>query len=494
VIDPRRPDFANTPVSPARPRFGYAPRDPGAPPQVTIATPFFRPGALFRETARSVLAQSFQRFEWLVVNDVSDDPESLAVLDEVRELDPRIRVVVHPSNRGLSAARNTAFAHARADLVFLLDDDDLLEPTALEKTLWCLASHPEYAFANGFHVGFGAEEYVWERGFHHGRAFLYHNLATSHALVRRSAFEVAGGFDESVVDGLEDWDFWLRCADRGLWGTTIPEPLTWYRRRRDHGARWRNLARPEAIEGFRWRLRARFPRLYAGGFPRVEPAHRSEAWARDGLRPSNRLAKTGRRALVLAPRGAQDAGLAESVERLVREGFEVSVAAAASLNPSTRAEIARHTPDVFALDDFLAPADHARFVRYLVESRRPDRVLGEEALARTSTADRFAPGATHDSLERRLRVHAELDEIESSRSWQTVAWIASLPRLRAAARILLAAPNPDAKGSEDPAARLARIQASPAYRLIQAVKRNPAYRLYARRRWGRDWELARRST
>ncbi len=482
MIDPRCPDFANTPVAETRPRFGYAPRAAAAAPQVTIATPFLRPGALFRETARSVFAQSFQGFEWLVVNDGSDDSESLAVLEEIRRLDSRVRVVHHSRNQGLSAARNTAFANARADFVFLLDDDDLLEPTAVEKTLWCLASHPELAFANGFHVGFGAEEYVWERGFHHGSALLYHNLAASHALVRRSAFEAAGGFDESIVDGLEDWDFWLRCANRGLWGTTIPEPLTWYRRRPRHASHWRNLASLEAVAAFRAGLRARFPRLYAGGFPRLEPVARVRDC--DDSLFSNELAKTQLRALVLSPGGREDErGLVQQIQRLVRDGFEVSVAAR-QLDSSTRARLTGLTPDVFVPCDFLEPSERARFLRYLVESRRPDLVLGAEELH--AGAD-VGPESARDPLPLRLRVRAELDEIESSRSWRAIEWLAGRRWLRPWLRLRVS-PTP---GTEGPAHRLARIQASAAYRLIQAVKRNPVYRLYARRRWGPDWELAR---
>jgi GT2 family glycosyltransferase len=486
VIDPRDPDFASTPVSPARPRFGYAPGDPAAGPLVTIATPFFRPGALFHETACSVLGQSLQRFEWLVVDDASDDAESLAALGEVRALDPRVRVVAHARNRGLAAARNTAFANARTDLVFLLDDDDLLEPTAVEKTLACLASHPGLAFANGFHVGFGAQCYVWERGFHHGEAFLYHNLAVSHALVRRSAFEAAGGFDESIVDGLEDWDFWLRCADHGLWGTTIPEPLSWYRRRPDHAARWRNLARPEAVAAFRARLRERHPRLYAGGFPRVEAA----GSALDGRLLAQELAKSGRRALVALAPHVGDAELVARVEGLAREGLEVTVAVPRALDPSVRARLARSTPDVFVLPDFLPPGAFAPFVHHLVGSRGPDLVLGGEAELAGDAACGAGGSVPGDTLAARLRTRAELDEIESSRSWRTVAWIAARAWPRVVGRLLLGA-GAAADPGQDPARRLARIQASPAYRWIQAVKRNPVYRLYARRRWGPGWELAR---
>ena len=92
--------------------------DPAAPPAVTIVTPFYNTGAIFHETARSVFRQSFQQWEWLIVNDGSTRPEALAILDEYRHLDdPRIRVIDLPTNQGPSAARNRAFREARASYI-----------------------------------------------------------------------------------------------------------------------------------------------------------------------------------------------------------------------------------------------------------------------------------------------------------------------------------------------------------------------------------------
>ena len=67
------------------------------------------------------------------------------MLDAFRNADPRIRVIDHPANLGLSAARNTGFRAARAELVVQLDSDDLIEPTAIEKWSWFLESYPEYS-------------------------------------------------------------------------------------------------------------------------------------------------------------------------------------------------------------------------------------------------------------------------------------------------------------------------------------------------------------
>ena len=231
MIDPRAPDFTNTPASPRRPRFGYALTDIDAPPEVTIVTPFYNTGPVFHETASSVLQQSFQQWEWLIINDGSTDAEALLVLEAYRDKDPRIRVIDHSANRGLSASRNTGFGAARSTYVVQLDSDDLLEPTAVEKWYWFLGSYPEFAFCKGYSLGFGAQEYLWKSGFHDGTAFLDKNRVDATSIIRKQVHRVTGGYDEANRAGLEDWDFWLRCASLGYWGGTIPEYLNWYRRR-----------------------------------------------------------------------------------------------------------------------------------------------------------------------------------------------------------------------------------------------------------------------
>ena len=251
MIDPETVPITPTP----RPRtdgrvYDYAPADPAAPPAVTIVTPFYNTGAIFHETARSVMRQSFQQWEWIIVNDGSTDPEALALLDSYRNTDLRIRVIDHEVNQGLSAGRNTGYRAACAPYVVQVDSDDLLEPTAIEKWIWSLESYPEFAFVTGYSVGFGAQEYLWEQGFHNGGVFLEHNVVDATGAVRRDVHQAVGGYDETIRGGLEDWDFWLHCASEGYWGTTLPEYLDWYRRRENHGDRWDNWAEGEQETAF----------------------------------------------------------------------------------------------------------------------------------------------------------------------------------------------------------------------------------------------------
>jgi len=271
MFDPDAPDFGNTPVHERRPCFGYVPADRCAPPCVSVITPFYNTGPVFRETARSLMRQSLQQWEWIIVNDGSTAPQAHALLDEYRRKDPRIRVVDHRENRGLSAARNTGYREARTEFVFQFDSDDLIEATALEKFFWFLISHPEAGMVTGYTVAFGETPRTWPEGFHAGARFLKQNCATPLSMVRKEAFIRTGGYDEENRDGLEDWEFWLRCAAAGLWGGTVREYLVWYRRRPGHRERWGNWGDPRRYAEFKTRLRRRYARLFEGGFPEVGP-------------------------------------------------------------------------------------------------------------------------------------------------------------------------------------------------------------------------------
>ena len=220
MIDAENPDFTSTPVAPGRARFGYAPASHDVQPCLSIITPFFDSDpSVFEQTAESVRRQSLQQWEWIIVNDGSTNAASLAALDAYRRGDPRIHVLDHDRNRGLPAARNTAVKHARTEFVLQLDSDDLLEPTAAEK--WLCSSFPP-----GVRLREGLRRRLRRRGIPlvaripRGRGVPSRQPRRSHEPPSEGDIESVGGYDEHLVEGLEDWEFWLRCAGAGFWGAT----------------------------------------------------------------------------------------------------------------------------------------------------------------------------------------------------------------------------------------------------------------------------------
>jgi glycosyltransferase involved in cell wall biosynthesis len=379
MIDPLSPDYSFTPVSPLRPAFGYIPADPGAEPLVTVVTPYYNTGEIFHEAARSVLMQSLQQWEWIIVNDASTDPDALSVLDTYRSMDPRICVMDLPVNSGPGAARNAAIRLARAPYIALFDSDDLLEHTALEKWAWFLESYPEYSFVKGYSIGFGALNYLWNHGFHSEKEFLEDNQIDISCMVRKSVYQKTGGYDESARLGLEDWEFWLHCASQGYWGSTIPEYLNWYRRRPNHNERWPLWDEGPHQQVYRRSLRERYANLWEQGFPHIAPR---EAIAFDtipDLLPcENLLKKEKPRLLMVLPwltTGGADKFNLDLVEQLTRRGWEITIATTVMGDHTWLPQFTRYTPDVFALADFLHLVDQPRFLRYLINSRQPDVVM-----------------------------------------------------------------------------------------------------------------------
>jgi glycosyltransferase involved in cell wall biosynthesis/GT2 family glycosyltransferase len=381
MIDPQKPDYTDTPASALRPLYSYQPSAIDASPAVSLITPFFNTGPVFHETAESVFRQSLQQWEWIIVDDCSTDPASLAMLEDYRRRDPRIRIL-HSDHQVGASVRNMGVAAARADFIAFLDSDDLFEPTALEKLRWYMECRPELAFARGYSVGFGAQSYLWYEGFHRRDKFLETNCAAITAIMRRQVYLGVGGMDERIREGLEDWEFWLRCADRGFWGDTLPEFLDWYRRRSSHGDRWENLDSAERMRKFRADLMDKYPALFRNGVPRPKPVTSLDySVVKTGVPFENRLARDRdvKRLLMIVPHlelGGADKFNLDLIHSLQADhGFEVTVVATLPDKHQWRHEFESLTPDVFTLNTFLPPADYPRFIEYLIKSRDCDVVL-----------------------------------------------------------------------------------------------------------------------
>jgi glycosyltransferase involved in cell wall biosynthesis/CTP:molybdopterin cytidylyltransferase MocA len=365
-------------LDPSQLRYGYRPADPGAPPAVSVVTPYYNTGSMFLDTVESLLRQSLQQWEWIIVNDGSDDPEALRALLPLRNADARIRVIDQP-NRGLAAARNAGAAAAQAPLIFFLDSDDLLAPTALEKLAWSLIARPQSAFAAGWARIFGHENLAWPRGFETRHAFLHDNMTNPNAMVRRSAFEQVGGFRTIPQRGLEDYDFWVRSAANGLWGHDVHEYLVWLRRKAPdeyRHYRWSFQERPNAVAELRRELRTAYPALFRDGLPHVGGGGsflETHALVPDELPFENRLAPVGgRRILMILPwirmGGAEQFAL-DLVAGLTARGDRVTVCLTRAIEQTWMHRLLALTPDVFDLPALLPPAEFPRFLRYLVGSR-----------------------------------------------------------------------------------------------------------------------------
>lgn len=193
-------------------------------PAVSVVVPCYNGARFMDGLVATLAAQTLRDFEVIVV----DDGSNAETRAKLASLDPSI-TVIHQRNQGPGAARNTGFRAARADIVLPLDCDDTLEPTHLEETVAALRAAPEdvgFVFTQLRAVG--AIEKIFPRKFNRFE-ILFSNKLPSCILMRKSVWERLGGYDETMRDGYEDWDFNIRMAAAGYCGVEIAKPLYIYR-------------------------------------------------------------------------------------------------------------------------------------------------------------------------------------------------------------------------------------------------------------------------
>ena len=378
MINYLEPDFSDLPGRRAIPRNYKRCTVAGEHIDVSIITPYYNTEELFAETVVSLQAQSLQRWEWVIVDDGSTDRESLKRLAGVAAKDKRIRVI-RQINTGPGAARNTAFRNTSGRYVCLLDSDDMVEPTYLEKCVWFLDSNPEFSFCNAYSVLFGDREFLLNAGFEKGKTHLKNNIGPPISVIRRTAYEACGGFDESIRFGHEDWDFWLAMAKAGHWGYTICEFLQWYRKR--NNGRFEQIMRSDSVnEEFEKMMQRKYEGLEKH-FP--EPVRRcQQPFEKMETRSSviNPLAPnpSGRRIMFIVPwmtTGGADQVNLDLIEGLTSRGHDITICATLSANHVWEHQFSRFTPDIFILPNILHASDYPRFLAYLIQSRKIDTVV-----------------------------------------------------------------------------------------------------------------------
>jgi hypothetical protein len=195
-------------------------------PRISVVVPVFNRAELLPLTIESVLNQTVDCWELIVVDDGSTDDLSAALAPYL--YDTRVRVV-RQENAGRSAARNNGAANARGKLLAFLDSDDLYVPDGLESLL--------AAFGNDAALGLalGGYDYIDVRGdvIGHRRPwkegeldlegwFLVGFGIPASTMVERSWFERVEGYDPSL-DSTEDRDLFIRLALADC-------PMAWVRR------------------------------------------------------------------------------------------------------------------------------------------------------------------------------------------------------------------------------------------------------------------------
>lgn len=205
-------------------------------PKVDVIIPAYNTGKYLAMAIDSVIAQTFEDWRILLVDDGSTDNTSAVVAPYIQRLGTKLTVIKQP-NQGLPAARNTAIRNSSAEYLALLDADDIWLPHRLAESIKYFEGRPEIGMCyssislideNGqilksfYDIQKHAEgmiaPYIYRRDV---------QLPCPTITFRRSCVDEVGSFDETMR-ATEDRDLWFRIASKFEVGF-IPQILALYR-------------------------------------------------------------------------------------------------------------------------------------------------------------------------------------------------------------------------------------------------------------------------
>lgn len=202
--------------------------------EISIVLPTYERDEILEETLESILRQTFNDWEVIVV----DDNEEAEYRDRVREIveafdeenDNSFTYVLNDDGNGPASARNKGLEDAEGDYLAFLDDDDRWKPRKLEKQMEALKS------SEGFDASHTSREMdTPENHPHHvvevedvtsvGQVLARNPIATSSVVVKKESLDKVGGFEEDRNGG-EDWHLWTKLTDDGCKFKAVEAPLT----------------------------------------------------------------------------------------------------------------------------------------------------------------------------------------------------------------------------------------------------------------------------
>jgi len=195
-------------------------------PKISVIIPCYNQGQYINDAVDSILEQTFQDVEIIIVNDGSSDDYTNKLLETYNK--PNIKVIT-TKNRGVSSARNTAVKNSSGNYILPLDADDKIEETYLEKALNILVNNDNIKIVYCDIKLFGTKKGIKFLPDFNSNLFYTQNIIHVSGLFRKDDFEKVGGYDEKMRDGLEDWEFWISLLKTGGFAFKINEPLLLYR-------------------------------------------------------------------------------------------------------------------------------------------------------------------------------------------------------------------------------------------------------------------------
>ena len=196
---------------------------------ISIIIPCYNDAKYIEQSLYSALNQTYPNKEVIVV----DDGSNLETKGILKKLEPKITKLISQENQGQSTARNVGIKEAKGEYILVLDSDDYFDATFCEKAIAVFLENMDIkivtCYANRIHIENVTDVFKPLGG--EIKDFLLNNCAMGSAMFRKFDWEEIRGYDQKMVQGFEDWEFYIRLLKNGGMAYVIYEPLFNYRLR-----------------------------------------------------------------------------------------------------------------------------------------------------------------------------------------------------------------------------------------------------------------------
>ena len=195
---------------------------------ISIIIPCYNDAQYIEQSVLSALNQTYSNIEVIVVDDGSNE-ETKKVL---KKLENQITKLITQENKGQSTARNVGIEASKGDYILVLDSDDFFEPSFCEKAIPLFLNNDLVRIVTCQAILWykdGSKDLFTPRG---GNIinFMHYNDALGTSMFKKEDWQSSRGYDESMRNGFEDWEFFIRLLEMEGIAEVIHEPLYNYRK------------------------------------------------------------------------------------------------------------------------------------------------------------------------------------------------------------------------------------------------------------------------
>lgn len=186
-------------------------------PRVSVIMPVYNAEKYVKQAIESILNQTFEDFELLIINDRPEDG-TMSVVESIK--DDRIRIIENDKNRGIAYSRNRGLEEAKGEYIALMDHDDLTDRERLELEVKFLDSHPEIGIIGGSVVKIDENNCELSQpvfaltnpGYIRAQMMFFCPMFNGSTLFRKSIVDVYRMRYQENCLGMEDYRFWIEAS------------------------------------------------------------------------------------------------------------------------------------------------------------------------------------------------------------------------------------------------------------------------------------------